>query len=131
MLQGLYLPKPYVWEHHYDPIHVLLRGVHHRREFQTSIERFNNFAKSKYEKDPERLKTVNSPWPPWRIPVETPPLYRDPRRVLHSRFCHGLIFNLLYKSLYGPMTNDTITSLAVHLLELAISFPQVIILGYL
>ncbi len=41
MLQGLYLPKHHIWEEHYDPIHVLLRGVHHRREFQTSIERFN------------------------------------------------------------------------------------------
>ena len=39
-------------------------------------------------------------------------------------FCHGLIFNLLYKSLNGPLTNDTITSLAVHLLELAVSYPQ-------
>lgn len=42
MLQGLYLPKQHIWEQHYDPIHVLLRGVHLRREFQTSIERFNN-----------------------------------------------------------------------------------------
>ena len=73
-------------------------------------------AKSKYEKDAERFKTVNSPWPPWRIPMVTPNLYKDPRRLLHSRFCHGLIFNLLYKSLNGPLTNDTITSLAVHLL---------------
>ena len=42
MLQGLYLPKDHIWQQHYDPIHVLLRGVHLRREFQTSIERFNN-----------------------------------------------------------------------------------------
>jgi E3 ubiquitin-protein ligase UBR3 len=40
MIQGLYLPKSYVWEEHYDPIHVLLRAVH-RKEFQTSVERFN------------------------------------------------------------------------------------------
>lgn len=26
MLQGLYLPKPHIWEEQYDPIHVLLRG---------------------------------------------------------------------------------------------------------
>ena len=42
-------------------------------------------AKSKYEKNPERLKTVSSPWPPWRIPKETTPFYKDPRRFLHSR----------------------------------------------
>ena len=40
MQQGMYLPKPTVWEELYDPIYVLLRAVH-RREFQTSIERFN------------------------------------------------------------------------------------------
>lgn len=67
---------------------------------------------------------MSSPWPPWRIPKETAPLYRDPRRILHSSFCHGLIFNLLYKSLHGPLTNDLITSLAVHLLELAVTYPQ-------
>lgn len=123
MLQGHYLPKPFVWEQHYDPIHVLLRAVH-RREFQTSIERFSNFAKERYENDQDRLETVNSPWPPWRIPMATQKLFQDPRKLLHSRFCHGLIFNLLYKSLYGPLTNDTITSLAVHLLELAVTYPQ-------
>ena len=41
MLQGKYNPRDYIWEEHYDPIHVLLRGVHHRKEFQFSIERFN------------------------------------------------------------------------------------------
>jgi E3 ubiquitin-protein ligase UBR3 len=37
MLQGLYLPKSHIWNEHYEPIHVLLRCVHHRREFQSSI----------------------------------------------------------------------------------------------
>ena len=40
MQQGMYLPKASVWEHHYDPVYALLRAVH-RREFQTSIQRFN------------------------------------------------------------------------------------------
>ncbi len=40
MQQGMYLPMPHVWEELYDPIYVLLRAVH-RREFQTSVERFN------------------------------------------------------------------------------------------
>ena len=40
MQQGMFLPKPEVWENHYDPIHVLLRAVH-RRDFQASLERFN------------------------------------------------------------------------------------------
>jgi hypothetical protein len=39
MLQGMYAPKPVVWEELYDPIHILLRAVH-RRDFQTSLDRF-------------------------------------------------------------------------------------------
>ena len=44
--------------------------------------------------------------------------------LMISGFCHGLIFNLLHKSLNASLTNDTITSLAVHLLELAVTYPQ-------
>lgn len=39
MQQGMYSPKPHVWEHMYDPVHVLLRAVH-RRDFQTSLDHF-------------------------------------------------------------------------------------------
>lgn len=39
MQQGMYVPKSLIWENRYDPIHVLLRAVH-RREFQTSMDRF-------------------------------------------------------------------------------------------
>lgn len=39
MQQGMYGPKPHVWEELYDPIHVLLRAVQ-RRDFQTSMDRF-------------------------------------------------------------------------------------------
>ena len=39
MQQGLYVPKPEIWETMYDPIYVLLRAVH-RREFQNSLDRF-------------------------------------------------------------------------------------------
>ena len=40
MQQGMYVPKHEVWETMYDPIYVLLRAVH-RRDFQSSIDRFN------------------------------------------------------------------------------------------
>lgn len=40
MQQGMYVPKPKVWEELYDPIHVLLRAVH-RRDFQNSMDRFS------------------------------------------------------------------------------------------
>lgn len=39
MQQGMYAPKPPVWEELYDPIHVLLRAVQ-KRDFQTSLDRF-------------------------------------------------------------------------------------------
>ena len=39
MQQGMYVPKPEVWETMYDPIYVLLRAVH-RRDFQNSFDRF-------------------------------------------------------------------------------------------
>lgn len=39
MQQGMYVPKAVVWEQLYDPIYVLLRAVH-RRDFQTSMDRF-------------------------------------------------------------------------------------------
>lgn len=39
MQQGMYGPNASVWEHHYDPIHVLLRSVH-RKDFQNSMDRY-------------------------------------------------------------------------------------------
>lgn len=39
MQQGMYVPKSQIWERQYDPIHVLLRAVH-RRDFQTSMDRY-------------------------------------------------------------------------------------------
>lgn len=39
MQQGMYGPKPKVWDELYDPLHVLLRAVH-RRDFQVSMDRF-------------------------------------------------------------------------------------------
>lgn len=39
MQQGMYGPKPRVWDELFDPLHVLLRAVH-RRDFQISMDRF-------------------------------------------------------------------------------------------
>ena len=78
--------------------------------------------------------------------------FEDPRRLLQSKYCHGFIFNLLWKCVndgHGAndggnngsgaasgltscgingngstsSSNDFITSLSVHLLELALTFP--------
>ena len=44
--------------------------------------------------------------------------------MLHSKFAHGLIFNLLYKAVHGNCASENITSLTVFLLELSLSHPQ-------
>jgi hypothetical protein len=49
---------------------------------------------------------------------------RDKKPPSFSGYAHGLIFNVLYKAVNGPVVNDNITSLAVHLLELSLTFPQ-------
>ena len=121
MQQGMYVPKPEVWESMYDPIYVLLRAVH-RRDFQSSIDRFNLYAQQN-----GMVNTggpTSDPWPPWRLPPPCDPLYQDPRVILHSKFAHGLIFNLLHKAVHGQGTSENITSLTVFLLELALTFPQ-------
>ena len=83
MQQGIYLPTANVWENLFDPIYVLLRAVH-RRDFQTSLERFTTFAKKRFENDARRSKTVQSPWPPWRLPAPVDKGMEDPRKILHS-----------------------------------------------
>ena len=70
---------------------------------------------------PER---ATQPWPPWRLPGDCEPQYRDPRLILHSKFAHGLIFNLLYKAVHTHGISENIMSLSVFLLELALSLPQ-------
>jgi len=125
MQQGMYVPKPEVWETMYDPIYVLLRAVH-RRDFQNSIDRFNTYAQQNGRVNTSACSADRSPtpWPPWRLPPPCDPLYQDPRLLLHSKFAHGLIFNLLYKAVHGNCTSENITSLTVFLLELSLSHPQ-------
>ena len=41
-------------------------------------------AKKRFENDPRRSKTVQSPWPPWRLPAPVDKGMEDPRKLLHS-----------------------------------------------
>ena len=70
-------------------------------------------AKSKYEKNPERLKTVSSPWPPWRIPKETTPFYKDPRRFLHSRKSKQMLNHEYLGQGFHSLWDLTHTSIAI------------------
>lgn len=118
MQQGMYVPKSKVWEEMYDPIHVLLRAVH-RRDFQTSMDRFSDFVRSTGQ-----FRGNGTPWPPFRIPGPVNPSYGDPRRLLCSRFFHAVAFVILYKAVHGQSVSEHVISLTLYLLEMAVSFTK-------
>ncbi|KAK9883218.1 hypothetical protein WA026_001407 [Henosepilachna vigintioctopunctata] len=113
MQQGMYVPKAQVWKEQYDPIHVLLRAVH-RRDFQTSMDRYTEYAKHT-----NQLKPGMSPWPPFRTPTECGGAYEDPRSILKSRVFHAAALVILYKAVKGHVS-EQVMALVVFLLEQAI-----------
>ncbi|GFV07299.1 e3 ubiquitin-protein ligase UBR3 [Trichonephila clavipes] len=117
MMQGTYVPKPEIWEEEYDPIHVLLRAVH-RREYQASLDRF-----SQYLRQNNKLSSSRPPWPPFRIPSAVFDQFPDPRRILHSKTMHGIIFTILYRAVNDPDIPEQILSLCIYLLDMAVRFP--------
>ncbi|XP_071446964.1 E3 ubiquitin-protein ligase Ubr3 isoform X2 [Hetaerina americana] len=118
MQQGMYVPKPKVWEEMYDPIHVLLRAVH-RRDFQTSMDRFSEFARSTGQ-----FRGNGIPWPPFRMPGPVSSAYKDPRRLLCSRFFHAVVFVILYKAVHMQSVSEHVISLTLYLLEMAVCFTE-------
>ncbi|KAH9634552.1 hypothetical protein HF086_006177 [Spodoptera exigua] len=64
--QGLFVPKPIVWEQYYDPLHVLRRAVH-RRDFHASMERFTAYVREKQKTEGTAESTSRASgvlWPP-------------------------------------------------------------------
>ena len=39
MQQGMYVPKPELWEKLYDPLYVMLRAMY-KKDFQASMDRY-------------------------------------------------------------------------------------------
>ncbi|XP_075237272.1 ubr3 ubiquitin ligase isoform X2 [Lycorma delicatula] len=115
MQQGMYVPKGRVWEQLYDPLHVLLRAVH-RREFQTSMDRF-----AEHVHQTGKLRSTSTPWPPYRHPAPCHPAYEDPRRVLSSRVFHAIVWIVLYKAVNDHSVSEHVTSLLIYLLEMALT----------
>ncbi|XP_074027443.1 ubr3 ubiquitin ligase isoform X2 [Leptinotarsa decemlineata] len=113
MQQGMYVPKPQVWETQYDPIHVLLRAVH-RRDYQFSMDRY-----ARYSRHAGKLKPGVIPWAPFRTPTEVCGEYEDPRQILKSRVFHAASLIILYKALRGHV-NEHVMALTVFLLEQAV-----------
>ncbi|XP_072747592.1 E3 ubiquitin-protein ligase Ubr3 isoform X3 [Anoplolepis gracilipes] len=114
MQQGMYGPKPLVWDELFDPLHVLLRAVH-RRDFQISMDRF-----TEYVKQSGKLKNSATPWPPFRHPAPVSSDYDDPRIVLRTRVFHAMILIILYKAVNGHNISEHVMALAIYLLEMAV-----------
>lgn len=128
MQQGMYAPKPEVWERRYDPLHVLLRSVH-RRDFQTSMDRYAEHARqsrvsssagSGVSTDTSTSAPANAaPWPPFRRPPPCAPPYQDPCVLLRSRVFHAVALGVLVRAARG-LASEHATALIVHLLDLAV-----------
>ncbi|CAD6218621.1 GSCOCG00011463001-RA-CDS [Cotesia congregata] len=97
MQQGMYGPKPKVWEELYDPLYVLLQ-----------------YVKS------TKLKSSSTLWPPFRNPAPVSPDYDDPRIVLKSRVFHAMVFVILYKAVNDHNISEHIVALLIYLLEMAV-----------
>ncbi|XP_063233328.1 E3 ubiquitin-protein ligase Ubr3 [Bacillus rossius redtenbacheri] len=115
MQQGMYMPKPKVWEEMYDPIHVLLRAVH-RRDFQTSMDRF-----AEHVQQSGKMRGNGTPWPPFRAPAPCHSAYEDPRKVLRSRVFHAAVFVVLHKAVHGHSVSEHVLALLLYLLEMAVA----------
>ncbi|XP_017113090.1 E3 ubiquitin-protein ligase Ubr3 isoform X2 [Drosophila elegans] len=114
--QGLFTPIDEVWEKHYDPLHVLLRAVH-RRDFQSSLDRYTNYVKSK-----DKMPASGNLWPPFRLPQALPAnsSFSDPCKILNSRVFHSTILSILFRAVHTRDVSEHLLALAVFLLEIAV-----------
>ncbi|RVE39846.1 hypothetical protein evm_015504, partial [Chilo suppressalis] len=126
--QGLFVPKPIVWEHYYDPLHVLRRAVH-RRDFHSSMERFSAYVREKHKSSSAQsptqtaspqpggpgvpggpggpgvpggptAPTTGALWPPLRLPAPAPPAAGDPRTLCASGVLHGALLCVLHRGVH-------------------------------
>lgn len=129
--QGLFVPKPEVWERYYDPLHVLRRAVH-RRDFHASMERFTAYVREKQKNDGSSTSTSagSTPsvlWPPLRLPTSPPNNAPDPRAICSSGVLHALVMSVLHRGVHRRSPDalpphappDHVLALALYLLRLA------------
>ncbi|KAI5639121.1 E3 ubiquitin-protein ligase Ubr3 [Phthorimaea operculella] len=136
--QGLFVPKPIVWQQYYDPLHVLRRAVH-RRDFHASMERFTAYVREKQKA--EGLSTVGGSdgastssgsnsgalWPPLRPATKPPEELGDPRVLCTSGVLHGALLAVLHRGVHRRHPDavaphappDHVLALAVSLLHVA------------
>ncbi|CAH1638018.1 unnamed protein product [Spodoptera littoralis] len=130
--QGLFVPKPIVWEQYYDPLHVLRRAVH-RRDFHASMERFTTYVreKQKSEGTPESTSRASGVlWPPLRgagPPAGGAGGAGDPRALCASGVLHGALLAVLHRGVHRRAPDaaaphappDHVLALATYLLGVA------------
>ena len=126
----MFHPKPHIWLNEYDPLYVLLRAVH-RRDYQSSFDRFTQFIKSstaarstasaRRDSDDSRKERNKQLWPPFRLPRDlTGSQFADPKKLLYSKVLHGFIFTILYRSLYTNDVSEQVLALTMFLLQLSL-----------
>ncbi|KAJ0176856.1 hypothetical protein K1T71_008035 [Dendrolimus kikuchii] len=124
--QGLFVPKPIVWQQYYDPLHVLRRAVH-RRDFHASMERFTAFVREKQKAQGGKEFGSGALWPPLR-PASVPPGGAgDPRALCASGVLHGALVAVLHRGVHRRAPDaqaphappDHVLALAVYLLDVA------------
>ncbi|XP_050675665.1 E3 ubiquitin-protein ligase Ubr3 isoform X2 [Leptidea sinapis] len=136
--QGLFVPRAIVWEHYYEPLHVLRRAVH-RRDFHASMDRFTAYVAEKRKAEGNNSNKSNNDgsgnsgvagnsnlWPPLR-PAQAPPgveFSGDPRQICSSGVLQGALLGVLHRGVRrrdagGGGVPDHVLALAVFLLAAA------------
>ncbi|KAG7308931.1 hypothetical protein JYU34_006202 [Plutella xylostella] len=127
--QGLFVPRPVVWEQYYEPLHVLRRAVH-RRDFHASMERFTAYVREKQKSesgDQPRPTTEQPLWPPLRAAPAPPDPAPDPRVLAASGVLHGALLAVLHRGVHRRSADcppphcppDHVLALALYLLQTA------------
>ncbi|CAH0715854.1 unnamed protein product, partial [Brenthis ino] len=130
--QGLFVPRPAVWERHYDPLHVLRRAVH-RRDFHSSMDRFTAYVREKQKAEGASSSGGGALWPPLRAALPPPAAAGDPRQLCASGVLHGALLAVLHRGVRrrhaegageegegaGAAPPDHVLALAVYLLAVA------------
>lgn len=68
-----------------------------------------------------KCRTSGSLWPPFRIPSTAASPYVDPRHILLNKVFQGILFAIFYKLVHTTQFSDQVASLAIYLLEMALS----------
>ncbi|GBP21649.1 E3 ubiquitin-protein ligase UBR3 [Eumeta japonica] len=147
--QGLFVPRPEVWERYYDPLHVLRRAVH-RRDFHASMERFTAYIREKQKSEGASNgggtsqgggagvgpaggaegganNTPPALWPPLRPAIPPPDGAGDPRTICASGVLQGALLAVLHRGVHHRRGLDAPPPHAPpdHVLALAVYLLQV------